>query len=70
MLYSKKQHLFLIVYEFIGASNEVILFRENTDAQSANSKTSTVKGLFIPLSVAFSTTTYIDKLIYMCVCVF
>ncbi|KAM7520509.1 hypothetical protein LguiB_019471 [Lonicera macranthoides] len=44
MLYSKKQHLFLIVYEFIGASNEVILFRENTDAQSANSKTSTVKG--------------------------
>jgi hypothetical protein len=44
MHYSKKQHLFLIVYEFIGASNEVILFRENTDTQSANSKTSTVKG--------------------------
>ncbi|GMP28054.1 hypothetical protein CsSME_00003759 [Camellia sinensis var. sinensis] len=42
--YSNKQHLFLVVYEFSGATNEVVLYRENTDSQSANSKASTVKG--------------------------
>ncbi|KAK7309225.1 hypothetical protein RJT34_05777 [Clitoria ternatea] len=44
LIYSKKQHLFLVVYEFIGTTNEVVLYRENTDAQTSNSKTSTVKG--------------------------
>lgn len=44
MSYSKKQHLFLVVYEFSGATNEVVLYWENTDFQSANSKGSTYKG--------------------------
>ncbi|KAA8531720.1 hypothetical protein F0562_006562 [Nyssa sinensis] len=44
MLYSKKKHIFLVVYEFSGAMNEVVLYWENTDSQSANSKASTVKG--------------------------
>ncbi|CAL2273516.1 unnamed protein product [Prunus armeniaca] len=42
--YSKKQSLFLVVYEFSGATNEVVLYFENTDSQAANSKCSTVKG--------------------------
>lgn len=42
--YSNKQHLFLVVYEFSGTTNEVVLYRENTDSRSANSKASTVKG--------------------------
>ncbi|PQQ18174.1 uncharacterized protein Pyn_35991 [Prunus yedoensis var. nudiflora] len=42
--YSKKQNLFLVVYEFSGATNEVVLYFENTDSQAANSKCSTVKG--------------------------
>lgn len=49
LLYSNKQHLFLVVYEFSGATNEVVLYWENTDAQSANSKESTIKGLFCQL---------------------
>ncbi|XP_057444985.1 uncharacterized protein LOC130737246 [Lotus japonicus] len=44
LIYSKKQHLFLVVYEFIGISNEVVLYRENTEVDIANSKSSTVKG--------------------------
>ncbi|KAK9285531.1 hypothetical protein L1049_024726 [Liquidambar formosana] len=44
MFYSKKQHLFLVVYEFSGATNEVVLYWETTDFQSANIKGSTVKG--------------------------
>nr|KYP66656.1 hypothetical protein KK1_012959 [Cajanus cajan] len=44
LIYSKKQHLFLVVYEFSGTPNEVVIYRENTDAESANSKSSTVKG--------------------------
>ncbi|XP_059640200.1 uncharacterized protein LOC132282506 [Cornus florida] len=44
MVYSKKQHLFLVVYEFSGATNEVVLYWENTDSLTANSKSSTVKG--------------------------
>ncbi|XAR73964.1 hypothetical protein NMG60_11008106 [Bertholletia excelsa] len=44
LLYSNKQHLFLVVYEFSGATNEVVLYWENTDAQSASSKIQTVKG--------------------------
>lgn len=45
MVYSKKQSLFLVVYEFSGATTEVVLYWENTDLQAANSKSSTVKGL-------------------------
>ncbi|CAN4082874.1 unnamed protein product [Withania somnifera] len=45
IIHGKKQHLFLIIYEFSGATNEVVLYWENTDAQLANSKGTTVKGL-------------------------
>ncbi|KAL8151948.1 hypothetical protein V2J09_021756 [Rumex salicifolius] len=44
IVYSKKQHLFLVIYEFNGATNEVVLYRENTDTQTANTKSSTIKG--------------------------
>ncbi|KAJ8764503.1 hypothetical protein K2173_006243 [Erythroxylum novogranatense] len=44
IVYSKKQHLFLVVYEFSGSTNEVVLYWENTDSQHANSKGSTIKG--------------------------
>ena len=44
LIYSKKQRLFLVVYEFSGATNEVVLYWENTDAETVNSKSSTVKG--------------------------
>lgn len=44
MIYSKKQSLFLVVYEFSGATTEVVLYWENTDLQTASSKSSTVKG--------------------------
>lgn len=46
MIYGKKQHLFLVVYEFSGATNEVVLYWENTDVHTANSKGSTIKGLY------------------------
>ncbi|KAF5177772.1 Transducin/WD40 repeat-like superfamily protein [Thalictrum thalictroides] len=44
MFYSAKQHLFLVIFEFSGASNEVVIYLENTDSLAANSKESTVKG--------------------------
>ncbi|ESW28815.1 hypothetical protein PHAVU_002G020500 [Phaseolus vulgaris] len=44
LIYSIKQHLFLAVYEFSGTTNEVVLYRENTDAMTSSSKSSTVKG--------------------------
>ncbi|XP_047964874.1 uncharacterized protein LOC125209315 [Salvia hispanica] len=44
IIYSKKQHIFLVVYELSGATNEVVLYWENTDPQFANSKVTTVKG--------------------------
>ncbi|KAM7251138.1 hypothetical protein ACFE04_023021 [Oxalis oulophora] len=44
VVYSKKQHLFLVIYEFSGATNEVVLYWENTDTKLPNSKGSTVKG--------------------------
>lgn len=44
MVYSKKQHMFLVVYEFSGSANEVVVYRENTEFQTANSKCTTVKG--------------------------
>lgn len=45
MVYSKRQQLFLVVYEFSGTTNEVVLYRENVDTQLADSKSSTVKGI-------------------------
>ncbi|KAL2898164.1 putative coatomer subunit alpha [Bienertia sinuspersici] len=44
IVYSRKQNLFLILFELSGAANEVVLYRENTDTRLANSKDSTVKG--------------------------
>ncbi|XP_050363675.1 uncharacterized protein LOC126782463 [Argentina anserina] len=44
LFYSKKQCIFLVVYEFSGATNEVVLYFENSDSQAANSKCTTVKG--------------------------
>lgn len=46
IVYSKKQHLFLVVYESTGASNEIVMYWENTDSQLANSKATTVKGSY------------------------
>ncbi|KAL8473143.1 hypothetical protein ACS0TY_030106 [Phlomoides rotata] len=47
IIYSKKQHIFLVAYELSGgtATNEVVLYWENTDPQFANSKVTTVKGV-------------------------
>ncbi|KAL3813601.1 hypothetical protein ACJIZ3_014869 [Penstemon smallii] len=45
IIYSKKQHLFLVVYEFSGSAHEVVLYWENTDPQFANSKVTTIKGV-------------------------
>lgn len=47
LVHSKKQRFFLVVYEFSGTTNEVVLYWENTDVQTANSKSSTVKGISI-----------------------
>ncbi|EEF39996.1 nucleotide binding protein, putative [Ricinus communis] len=44
IVYSRKQHLFLVIYEFSGSTNEVVLYWENTESQPANSKGNTVKG--------------------------
>ncbi|XP_068641755.1 uncharacterized protein [Aristolochia californica] len=44
MLYSAKQNLFLVVFGFGPTYNEIVLYREQTDAQSVNSKGSTIKG--------------------------
>ncbi|GAB2259844.1 hypothetical protein Droror1_Dr00010699 [Drosera rotundifolia] len=44
VVYSKKQHLFLVVYEFDGSLNEVNFYWENTASQAANAKRTTVKG--------------------------
>ncbi|XP_058088976.1 uncharacterized protein LOC131235688 isoform X2 [Magnolia sinica] len=44
ILYSSKQHLFLIVFEFNGSANEVVVYQELTDFQSANNKGNTIKG--------------------------
>lgn len=42
--HSPKQRLFLVTYEFSGATNEVVLYWENSDSSTANSKCTTVKG--------------------------
>ncbi|KAK8685899.1 hypothetical protein V6N13_124931 [Hibiscus sabdariffa] len=44
MVYGKKRNLFLIVYEFSGSTNEVVLYWENTDLTLSNSKGSTIQG--------------------------
>ncbi|KAL2333583.1 hypothetical protein Fmac_014796 [Flemingia macrophylla] len=44
LVHSKKQRFFLVVYEFSGTTNEVVVYWENTDTQTANSKSTTVKG--------------------------
>nr|KYP62616.1 hypothetical protein KK1_017157 [Cajanus cajan] len=44
LVHSKKQRFFLAVYEFSGTTNEVVVYWENTDTQTANSKSNTVKG--------------------------
>lgn len=44
IIHSKKKGLFLVTYEFSGATNEVVLYWENTDSPTANSKCTTVKG--------------------------
>ncbi|KAK9162953.1 hypothetical protein Syun_003855 [Stephania yunnanensis] len=44
ILYSTKRHLFLVVFEFSGATNEVVMYWENTNFQSANTKESSIKG--------------------------
>ncbi|XP_034910413.1 uncharacterized protein [Populus alba] len=45
MVYSKKQHLFLGVYEFSGSTNEVFLYWESADTRPANIERNTIKGL-------------------------
>ncbi|XP_068636702.1 uncharacterized protein [Aristolochia californica] len=44
MLYSPKQNLFLVFFGFGPTYNEIVLYQEQTDAQSVNSKGSTIKG--------------------------
>ncbi|XP_039134910.1 uncharacterized protein LOC120272211 isoform X2 [Dioscorea cayenensis subsp. rotundata] len=47
ILYSSKQHLFLVVFELSGATgvvHEVVLYWEQTDQQSVNNKGSSLKG--------------------------
>ncbi|GAB2282582.1 hypothetical protein Dimus_017121 [Dionaea muscipula] len=44
VVYSTKQHLFLVVYEFNGSQNEVVLYWENTDSKLGNAKSNTIKG--------------------------
>ncbi|KAG7011090.1 hypothetical protein SDJN02_27888, partial [Cucurbita argyrosperma subsp. argyrosperma] len=44
IVHSRKQRLFLVTFEFSGATNEVVLYWENTDSLTANSKCTTVKG--------------------------
>lgn len=48
MIYSSKQHLFLVVFELSGANgssiHEVVLYWEQTDPQSVNTRGTSVKG--------------------------
>lgn len=57
IVYSRKKHLFLVVYEFSGATHEVVLYWENTDPRSSNSKASTIKGL---LSYGFTICCWVE----------
>ncbi|KAI3922170.1 hypothetical protein MKX01_005859, partial [Papaver californicum] len=42
--YSIEQHLFLVVFEFSGGTNDVVVYWEKTNFHSATSKESTIKG--------------------------
>ena len=53
VLYSSKQHLFLVVFELNGVTNEVVVYQEQTDFQPAANKGSTVKGFYIFLDINF-----------------
>ncbi|OWM64347.1 hypothetical protein CDL15_Pgr009270 [Punica granatum] len=44
VVHSQKQRLFLVVYEFMGAANDVVLYWENVDFHANNSKGSNIKG--------------------------
>lgn len=49
--YSPKQHLFLVVFELSGpngVAHEVVLYWEQTDLQTVNSKGSSIKGISLP----------------------
>lgn len=56
IIYSKEQHIFLVAYELSGGTvtNEVVLYWENTDPQFANSKVTTVKGLYFLSTLLFT----------------
>jgi hypothetical protein len=48
MSYSPKQHLFLVVFELSGPNgvvHEVVLYWEQTDLQTVNSKGSSIRGI-------------------------
>lgn len=52
MLYSSKQHLFLVVFELSGPTGvirEVVLYWEQTNLQSVSNQGSSVRGLCISL---------------------
>lgn len=60
VLYSSKQHLFLVVFELTGTTgslHEVAIYWEPTDNQSSNNKGSLIKGfsssLFLRLLKAY-----------------
>lgn len=61
LLYSSKQHLFLVVFELNGVTNEVVVYREQTDFQPAANKGSTVKGFCIFLDKNF----LVHKFLYL-----
>ena len=45
MLYSSKQHMFLIFFECRGATSEVVVYRDNLGAQTAKDRVNTTTGL-------------------------
>lgn len=60
MSYSPKQHLFLVVFELsgtAGVAHEVVLYWEQTDLQTVNSKGSSIRGFsfwneyYLPISL-------------------
>lgn len=68
IIYSKKQHIFLVAYELSGGTvtNEVVLYWENTDPQFANSKVTTVKGLYFISTFSISKCIVSDYLFLFC----
>lgn len=45
MLYSSKQHMFLIFFECRGATSEVVVYRDNLGVQTAKDRVNTITGL-------------------------